>query len=90
MSSLLQAWPAIRSSLQSWSFYDIKEIVGLAGLDLTTLAHLEQKSHGGASKGQLLTAIDGEFGRMATSDRSKFLSIVGEEILRRKPEVEQN
>ena len=89
MSSLLHAWPAIRSSLQTWSFYDIKEIVGLAGLDLTTLAHLEQKSQGGASKGQLMTAIDGEFGRKAPAERSKFLFIVGEEILRRKPEIEQ-
>ena len=89
MTSLLQAWPAIRSSLQAWSFYDIKEIVGLAGLDLTALAHLEQKPQGGASKGQLMTAVDGAFGRMAPAERSKFLSIVGEEILRRTPEAEQ-
>lgn len=89
MTSLLQVWPAIRSSLQTWSFYDIKEIVGLAGLDLTALAHLEQKSQGGASKGQLMTAVDGAFGRMAPVERSKFLSILGEEILRRKPESEQ-
>lgn len=89
MTSLLQAWPAIRSSLQSSSFYQIKEIVGLAGLDLTALAHLEQKSEGGASKGQLMTSIDGAFGRMEPSVQLRFLSIVGEEILRRNPDTEQ-
>lgn len=89
MNSLLQAWPAIRTSLQASRFYDIKEIVGLAGLDITALAHLEQKPEKGASKGQLMTAIDGEFGRMTPSERSRFLSIVGEEILRRMPDTEQ-
>lgn len=89
MTSLLQAWPAIRASLQASSFYDIKEIAGLAGLDLTVLAHLEQKIEKGASKGQLMTAIDGVFGRMAANEQSRFLMILGEEILRRKPETEQ-
>lgn len=89
MTSLLQAWPAIRASLQASSFYDIKEIAGLAGLDLTALAHLVQKPEKGATKGQLMTAIDGAFGDMAPTEQSRFLTIVGEEILRRKPETEQ-
>ncbi len=89
MTSLLQAWPAIRASLQASNFYDIKEIAGLAGLDLTALAHLVQKPEKGATKGQLMTAIDGAFGDMAPTEQSRFLTIVGEEILRRKPETEQ-
>ncbi len=89
MTSLLQAWPAIRACLQASSFYDIKEIAGLAGLDLTAVSHLEQKPEKGATKGQLMTAIDGAFGRMAPNEQSRFLTILGEEILRRKPETYQ-
>jgi hypothetical protein len=44
------AWAAIRAVLQNdFSFYDIKEIIGLAGIDVMSLAHLEQKAGGGAS-----------------------------------------
>lgn len=89
MTSLLQAWPAIRACLQESKFYDIKEIAGLAGLDLTAVAHLEQKPEKGATKGQLMTAIDGAFGRMTPHDQSRFLIILGEEILRRNPNAEQ-
>jgi hypothetical protein len=68
MTSLLQAWPAIRASLQASNFYDIKEIVGLAGVDLTALAHLVQKPEMGATKGQLMTAIDDAFGNLAPKE----------------------
>lgn len=88
MTPLLQAWPAIRASLQTSSFYDIKEIAGLAGLDVTQLSHLEQKPTKGATKGQLMTAIDGIFGRMPPLEQSRFLSIVAEEILRRNPHTQ--
>lgn len=89
MTSLLQAWPAIRASLQTSHFYDIKEITGLAGLDVIELSHLEQKPEKGASKGQLMTAIDGLFGRLSSLDKARFLSIVSEEILRRDPDTQQ-
>jgi hypothetical protein len=89
MTSLLQAWPAIRAGLQRSSFYDIKEIAGLAGLDVTALSHLEQRPEKGATKGQLMTAIDSIFGRMASAEQSRFLSIIAEEILRRNPDTQQ-
>lgn len=89
MTSLVQAWPAIRACLQAFSFYETKDIVGLAGLDVTALSHLEQKDEKGASKGQLMTAIDGVFGRMVPKDQSRFLTILTEEILRRKPDSQQ-
>ncbi|HPA45118.1 MAG TPA: hypothetical protein PK395_05070, partial [bacterium] len=58
-NNIRQAWNALRVTLQNdFRFYDIKEIVGLAGLDLASIAHLEQKAEGGASKGQLITGID--------------------------------
>jgi hypothetical protein len=84
----LHAWPAIRACLQAFSFYEIKEIVGLAGFDLTELADLVQKSGGGATKGQLLTAIDAGVGKMNESARVRFLTITTEEILRRRPGTE--
>lgn len=94
MQSLHIVWPNIRTILQSFSFYEIKDVSGLAGLDLTLLAHLEQKPEKGASKGQLMTVIDGVFGRMEPQNQSRFLNILTEEILRRKPEtlpqLEQN
>ena len=68
------------------SFYDIKEVTGLGGLDVTTLAHLDQKQQGGASKGQLMTAVDGQYGKMLPSAREKFLTIIIEEVLRRRPQ----
>jgi len=41
MMEFSQAWNPLRSALQNnFSFYDIKEIVGLAALDLADIAHL--------------------------------------------------
>ena len=51
-SNLNVAWNGVRVVLRgSFSFNDIKEIVGLAGIDITGLAHLVQRAGGGASKG---------------------------------------
>lgn len=91
MAPIDQTWNALRTVLQSsFSFYDIKEIVGLAGLDLTSIAHLEQKAGGGASKGQLMTGIDRIFGKVDEEGRRHFLAIVAEEVLRRKPETRES
>lgn len=86
--ALSRAWPAIRACLQAFSFYDIKEIAGLAGFDLTTLAHLIQKPERGATKGQLMTAVDAGFGKMDVAERTQFLTVVAEEVLRRRPEAQ--
>jgi hypothetical protein len=88
MTPIAQAWNALRTALQdSFNFYEIKEIVGLAGLDLTRIAHLEQKAGGGASKGQLMTGIDRVFGEVDEEGRRHFLAIVAEEVLKRRPET---
>ena len=53
------AWSATSAVLKnSFSFYDIKEIVGLAGFDNSQIAHLVQCSGSSVSKGQLITSID--------------------------------
>jgi hypothetical protein len=84
------AWNVIRSLLQNeFSFYDIKEIVGLSGLDLSNLAHLVQKAGGGASKGQLMTEIDKCFFRLPISEKNIFISYVIEELLNRRPNFKE-
>ena len=58
-------WGPIRSALtENFSFGDIKEIVGYADMDMSQLAHLEQRPQSGASKSELLSAIDKQIGQM--------------------------
>lgn len=85
MDNLLRAWPPVRACLQEFNFYDIKEVIGLAGLDVTATAHLVQKAQGGASKGQLMSAVDEQVRLIDSSTRMRFLTIGIEEILRRRP-----
>ena len=81
-------WGPIRSSLTAnFSFGSIKEIVGYADIDMSQLSHLEQKSQGGASKSQLLSAIDAQIGSMDENSSGVVASIVCEEMLRRNPEL---
>lgn len=87
--SILLAWPAVRACVQEFSFNDIKEVAGLAGLDLTQVAHLVQKPQDGATKGQLLSAVDGQFGKMGLARQQRFLTILAEELLRRQPAAEE-
>ena len=81
-------WGPIRSSLTAnFSFGDIKQIVGYADIDMSQLSHLEQKSQGGASKSQLLSAIDMQVGQMDAKKSGAVASICCEEMLRRKPDL---
>lgn len=84
------AWNAVSAVLQeNFSFYNIKQIVGLAGFDKGTIAHLEQKQGGGASKGQLMTGIDKGLTQFTEEDKKHFLNIAIEEILERKEQLEE-
>lgn len=81
-------WGPIRSTLtEKFSFGDIKQLVGYGDLDMSRLAHLEQKQQNGASKSQLLSEIDKQVASMDERDRGTFASICCEEMLRRKPDV---
>lgn len=86
-TKLNQAWIALAPVLKdAFKFYDIKEIMGLAGLDVTRLAHLEQHAgSGSASKGQLITALDGEVGSLEIAAKRRVLNHVAEEIVSRRP-----
>ncbi len=80
------AWNAASAILRDFSFYDIKEIVGLAGFDKSQISHLVQQS---ASKGQLVTTIEQVFFKLPEEEKRHFLNIVVEEILERNSSVEQ-
>jgi len=44
MKNIDQAWNALRATLQNnFTFYDIKEIVGLAGFDLASIRVLKKQ-----------------------------------------------
>lgn len=86
---LLRAWPAVRACLQHLYFYDIKEVAGLAGFDVTAVAHLVQKQQGGASKGELMSAVDQQVADMSLPERRRFLTTLIEEVLRRRPQDQE-
>jgi len=86
MKNIDHAWNALRATLQNdFSFYDIKEIVGLAGFDLAAISHLEQRAGGGASKGQLMTGVDRGLREYGDDSFKHFIAVVAEEILKRSP-----
>ena len=90
-STLNQAWGVLRAVLREvFSFYDIKEIAGLAGIDMTRLAGLVQRAGGGASKGQLMTALDREVGQLGQSDKSRALNYIAEEIVQHRPDQSEH
>ena len=81
-------WGPIRSTLtEKFSFGDIKQVVGYGDLDMSRLAHLEQKPQNGASKSQLLSEIDKQVGAMDGKRRNAFVCICCEEMMLRKPDV---
>jgi hypothetical protein len=83
-------WSVASSVLKNkFSFYDIKEIVGLAGFDTTKIAHLVQKSGSSVSKGQLITGIEQEISGYDDTTKQHFLNILVEEILDRNKSLEE-
>jgi len=84
------AWSAASAVLKNnFSFYDIKEIVGLSGFDSSKIAHLVQRSGSTVSKGQLITTIDQGLSDFNDDNKRHFLNIVVEEILERNPSIEK-
>lgn len=78
------AWSAASKVLKdTFSFYDIKEIVGLAGFDTGTIAHLVQRSGSSVSKGQLISEIEQQLNTYNIGDKQHFLNILVEEMLSR-------
>ncbi len=87
-SSLNVAWNGVRFVLrEDFSFNHIKEIVGLAGTDITGLTHLVQRAGGGATKGQLMDALDAEVGPLDDKEKERVLVNVAKVMIERRPEV---
>ena len=75
-------WGSIRGILRNqFSFAQIKDIVGAAGLPVHEIAHVQQKFHGGASKGQLMDNIDGLVAELDEDSRDRFVTACIEEII---------
>ncbi|EIF32188.1 hypothetical protein BCh11DRAFT_07773 [Burkholderia sp. Ch1-1] len=89
MPTTAAAWGTVRASLVQVSFADIKTIAGLAGLDLIPLAHLQQKPEKGATKEQLLSAVEGQLGHLEPDARQRFVILVAEEVLKRRPDLRE-
>jgi len=88
--NLNSAWSAISAVLKNtFSFYDIKEIVGLAGFDSTKIAHLVQRSGSSVSKGQLITEIEQHLSGFTIKDKRHFVNVVIEEMLERNSNIEE-
>lgn len=81
-------WGPIRSVLiDKFSFSEIKNIVGHGNIDMPQLAHLEQSPKNGATKSQLLSAIDKQFNILDIKEKNKFISICCEEMSRKNESI---
>jgi len=68
------AWSVIRNTLRdNFSFADIKDIAGKAGLPVYSIGHITQKYSGGSSKGQLMDELDKLFSKLNPSDQSRVI-----------------
>ena len=84
-----KTWAVIRGLIRdSFSFSEIKDITGAASLPIYKLSHLQQKSFGGASKGQLLDEIDGLYNGLTIEEKHVFLIKLLEIYLAKRPEKE--
>ncbi|CAB3724000.1 hypothetical protein LMG22037_05013 [Paraburkholderia phenoliruptrix] len=94
MTTLNDAWGAIRACLESsFYFHGIKKIVGLAGLDTTRIAHIDEKPAADGSskrptKGVLMSGIDQVYAEMDEDKRRRFVVIAAEEIVKQRPDVQ--
>ncbi|EIJ36968.1 hypothetical protein [Thiothrix nivea] len=79
-------WNAVSAILKDhFSFYDIKQVIGLAGFDLESIADLEQER--GVSKGKLITGITQGYSNFSEHDKKHFINIIVEEILDQRPHL---
>ncbi|MDO9213368.1 MAG: hypothetical protein Q8Q54_07835 [Methylococcales bacterium] len=77
------AWSAVAPILSKFDFYDIKNIVGLAGFNIKILDGLgiDSSNWDKPNANQLVSEIGGRFSRFSDEIKQSFLNIVIEEIL---------
>lgn len=84
--SVGHAWGGIRGLVrEAFTFAQIKDLVGGAGLPVERLAHLRQHAGGGASKGQLIDGIEALFQDVESDDRDRLVVRCVRVLLERDP-----
>jgi hypothetical protein len=87
---LKNIWSQIRGILRKeYSFSEIKEIGGKAGLPVFEIHKIQQKYKGGNSKGQLMDALDGLFAEENSDSQNRIVKNVLKEICTSKPELKK-
>lgn len=80
-----ESWGLIRGILREhFTFHEIKDIVGAAGLPVEKLSHLQQKASGGASKGQLMGGVDALVNLLDPEKKDSFVLLCTQQIRSRK------
>jgi hypothetical protein len=83
-----EVWSSIRGTLrESFSFAQIKDILGACGLAVEKLAHLQQMFSGGVSKGQLMDGVDELIRELDAERRDRFVVACIEEMVARSEKV---
>lgn len=79
------AWGSIRGVIrESFSFSQIKDLVGEAGLPIHKLSHLKQSGSGYTSKGELMDGVDGLFNSLDEDARDRFVVASVEGLLKQR------
>ncbi len=77
-------WGPLRPLLKdNFTFREIKTLVGVSGVDLAKLSHIQQ-SINGAAKIDLIEGIDSIYESMDDEEKRRFLISLTEEVLQRK------
>jgi len=82
-----EIWSSLRGVLNTFSFYDIKEICAEAGVPINRIAEIQQGQGTYHTKGQLLDAIDGLLEEMLPDVRDRVASACVQDVCSRKPEA---
>ena len=88
-------WGVLAPKLNSTSFTfsNIKNILGLSGFDRTILSELQQNHTDSgkptSSKANLIEAVDKELKNWAYNNKKHFLNILTEEIIKNNPDIEE-
>jgi hypothetical protein len=87
--NLNEVWGPVRHLLQNhFTFNEIKDVAGLAGLDVTKLHHCVQlQGKTSTSKGQLMSALDGVLNGFTQDQKRRFFVNIIEVMTSRKVEL---
>ena len=81
---ICNVWSSIRSLIRDLTFYQIKDLAGLVGLPVYKIGHLQQ-APGGASKGQLMDALDDLYKEFDEEDQNRIVTSTIAELIRVTP-----